>query len=422
MAQQAKHLFARIVKVDAAKRTVSGIAMQEIVDRTNEKCLYEESKPYFQAWSSNQEKASGGKSKGNLRAMHTAKVAGIVTDLVCDDNLKAFLIDTEIVADDEWALVEKGAYTGFSIGANFATDANGKKLKSVVNGVLEWVANPVEVSLVDTPCVPSALFEMKYADGHSEMRKFSSTIDREKGMYSVSQMASALQDIRYLWSELDWEAQYENDGSKIPDRLRDWMTDGASIFLDLAEEETSEFAQMINAQKAARADRVTKQEKAAPAVETDDMTPEQQKSFDAGIETLKSIAPTLEALKGVPDSLKAISTAQTAQGETLKSFDLRLTEVETQNKAFAELTEGIAELEKSFGGQPEPVKVKTVAITPEADALKAAQAAQPAPVELAKSTNPQENQEARIQRMKGIHATDGKSGAGFAGDRGEFSN
>jgi hypothetical protein len=414
-----KSLFAAITKVDASKRTVTGIAMQEVVDRTNEKCLYEESKPFFAAWSDGQSKASGGKSKGNLRAMHGNKVAGRVIELVNDDELKAFVVTAEIVADDEWKLVESGSYTGFSIGANFARDAQGKAMKKMVDGVLEWVADPVELSIVDTPCVPTALFELKAADGSSRMHKFASASQR-KSMYSVSQMSSALANVAYMMQDLEWEKDIEGDDSQIPARLRSWIESGAEIFLDLAEEETSEFAQMITAQKAARADRVKaggcscdcascsncKKKAAMPAGEKK-MNPEQQKAFDAGMETLKSLAPAIEALKSVPESLKTITAKQDAMEAAQTKRD---GELDTRLKAVEEIGESMQAFVEAFGEQPETPKTKSaIAVERAADKGTGAANEGGAAADLPKDGEDLTNKKgSRLDAFKNIHAGGGE--------------
>lgn len=315
--KQKKTLFAQIVKVDLAKRQVTGILMQEVVDRSNEKCLYEESKPHFKAWSETQSKASGGKSKGNLRAMHTTKVAGRVVELICDDEQKAFVITAEVDADDEWNLVVKGAYTGFSVGANFGRDANNKIIKTTEDdGSTGWVAVPVEASLVDLPCVPTAVFSIVEEDGTEKVCKFHSP-ETGKSMYHVSRMADNLSDLGCMLTSLEWEQEWENDDSVIPERLRTWLEEGAVIFGDLATEETSEFVAQFLAAKAARAE-VTKaatgcscnckgcegcttKKKALtePENEKDNMTPEQMKAFFASDEYKTGQA---EIFKGVLSS------------------------------------------------------------------------------------------------------------------------
>jgi hypothetical protein len=72
-------LFVPIQKVDVEKREVWGRAVQETVDKANEIFDYATSKPLFEAWSSEFEKATDGKSLGNIRAMHNRIAAGKVS-------------------------------------------------------------------------------------------------------------------------------------------------------------------------------------------------------------------------------------------------------------------------------------------------------------------------------------------------------
>ena len=69
-------IFAQLTKVDVEKREVWGRATHEVRDRVGEIFDYEESKPFFQAWSADFEKTTEGKSLGNVRAMHGKVAAG----------------------------------------------------------------------------------------------------------------------------------------------------------------------------------------------------------------------------------------------------------------------------------------------------------------------------------------------------------
>ncbi len=69
------NLFLTLQKADLAKRQVWGFAAVEQPDNATppEIMDYEKSKPHFEAWSQTVQKASQGKSLGNVRAMHGAK-------------------------------------------------------------------------------------------------------------------------------------------------------------------------------------------------------------------------------------------------------------------------------------------------------------------------------------------------------------
>jgi len=162
--------FARLTKIDESKRLVYGRAAQEVKDRSGEIFDYETSKPLFQKWSESQRQASLGKSAGNVRAMHKDIAAGILTPdegIVFNDAERAIDICTHVTDDQEWAKVESGTYTGFSIGGRYAkkwTDGEGNP---------RYTGEPSEISLVDRPCGPTSnFFEVHKADGTTENREF----------------------------------------------------------------------------------------------------------------------------------------------------------------------------------------------------------------------------------------------------------
>ena len=155
-----------ITKVDAAKRLVFGLATAEVADRAGEICDYASTKPMYEKWSEAIATSSGGKSLGNLRAMHGAVAAGKVTALAFNDAAKQIEICAKVIDDAEWTKVEEGVYTGFSQGGAYArrwTDETGAK---------RYTAEPHEISLVDLPCLAEARFEMIKADGSHEWRHF----------------------------------------------------------------------------------------------------------------------------------------------------------------------------------------------------------------------------------------------------------
>jgi hypothetical protein len=161
-------LFMPIGKIDEAKRIVYGTLTAEVADKAGEIFDYASGKPAVQAWSDEIHAASGGKSRGNVRAMHDKIAAGKFTDIVFDDANKRIEGAAKIIDDDEWKKVEEGVYTGFSIGGSYTRrwqDPDNSKL---------WRFTPelTEISLVDNPCVPTATFEYIKADGSVEMRKF----------------------------------------------------------------------------------------------------------------------------------------------------------------------------------------------------------------------------------------------------------
>lgn len=159
------NIFFRLTKIDVAKRVVEGIATAEQPDLTGEICDYETTKPYYEAWSDNMKKATGGKSLGNVREMHGNIAAGKITELFFDDAQKSIRIVTKCVDDSTWNKIQEGVLTGFSQGGDYI-----KKWRD--GEFTRYTADPTEVSYVDLPCLPAGTFEVVKADGTTEMRKF----------------------------------------------------------------------------------------------------------------------------------------------------------------------------------------------------------------------------------------------------------
>ncbi|MGH9568777.1 MAG: hypothetical protein ACRD4F_04020, partial [Candidatus Angelobacter sp.] len=159
------HLFAQLSKIDLARHEVWGIATAEVVDKEGEIFDYQSSKPYFQSWSDEIAKATDGKSLGNVREMHAPSAVGKLVALEFDDDHKQVRVGAKIVDHLAWQKCTLGVYTGFSIG--------GAYVRSWRDGdFTRFTARPVEISVVDNPCVPGAHFTAIKSDGTAEVRKF----------------------------------------------------------------------------------------------------------------------------------------------------------------------------------------------------------------------------------------------------------
>jgi len=161
-------IFIPITKIDAERRLVYGVVTAEAPDGAGEVCDYASTKPLYQKWSQKFADATEGRSFGNLRAMHSNIAAGKLVDIAFNDAGKRIEICGKVVDDAEWAKVEEGVYTGFSQGGRYLKrwpDPDEPKL-------MRYTAEPLEVSLVDHPCLPEATFSVVKADGSTELRKF----------------------------------------------------------------------------------------------------------------------------------------------------------------------------------------------------------------------------------------------------------
>lgn len=216
MTADALKLFIPITKIDAAKRLVYGVATAEQPDIAKEICDYATTKPLYQVWSEGFSKVTDGKSLGNLRVMHGNVAAGKLTDIAFNDDAKKIEICAKVVDDAEWNKVQEGVYTGFSQG--------GKYIKRWKDGdFTRYTAEPVEISLVDAPCLPEATFEIVKVDGSTEMRKF-------KAVETLK--APSAQDIAAKAQEL---AKAAGDETKWQDHIAAAELELTKVFLAISE-------------------------------------------------------------------------------------------------------------------------------------------------------------------------------------------
>lgn len=167
-------IFIPIVKVDEEKRLVFGRVSEEKADSSNETFDYLTSKPFYQEWTDYFQKATDGKSYGNLRAMHDPKKAsGFIQNMNLDDQEKAVEVVAKVVDEDDWKKCLEGVYTGFSQGGRYVR----KWFDGKTN---RYTAAPNEISLVDYPALKTATFSLVKADGIVEEKSFKSIPEEKK--------------------------------------------------------------------------------------------------------------------------------------------------------------------------------------------------------------------------------------------------
>jgi hypothetical protein len=166
-------IFIPLTKVDEEKRLVYGLAATETPDKSDEIFDYESSKPYVKSWTEFFQKATEGKSAGNIRVQHTpTRLAGHAEDVIMNDDSKTIEIAAKVTDDVEWNHVLQGDFTGFSIGGKYI-----KKWKDPDNSKYKrYTADISEVSLVDSPCNQECVFEIQKADGSLVKHVFKSQI------------------------------------------------------------------------------------------------------------------------------------------------------------------------------------------------------------------------------------------------------
>lgn len=250
---------------------------------------------------------------GAVREMHQASAAGTAIEASVDDATGKTWFGAHVVDPVAVLKVQTKVYKGFSIGGKVTErDSMDKK---IIKGL-----NLVEVSLVDRPANPEALFTLYKAERTEaedidelaglldagtvtpsqvlELIKKSQTPAEEgtgsqgstpsgggaapepdaplkpsgevakteqtelkKGMYCLADFASLLNSIAYLAQDTAWEAQYEGDNSPIPAAIAAWLKTGLGIFQDMAVEESAELLGTLSAlvdSKSGAADKVAK--------------------------------------------------------------------------------------------------------------------------------------------------------------------
>jgi hypothetical protein len=221
---------------------------------------------------------------GAVREMHQSMAAGTAIEASVDDTTGKTMFGAHVVDPVAVLKVQTQVYKGFSIGGKVTErDPMNKK---IIKGL-----NLVEVSLVDRPANPDAVFTMYKAASTPEddvvelaelldagtvtpaqvleLIKASKPAEQPvpseappqggvpstepvpaeivKGMYSVADFASVLNSISYIASESGWESQYEGDNSPMPAALFKWLQDGIELFKGMVAEETAEMVSNLRA-------------------------------------------------------------------------------------------------------------------------------------------------------------------------------
>lgn len=171
---------------------------------------------------------------GAVREMHQPIAAGTAIEAEVQADGRTWF-GAHVVDPVACKKVETGVYKGFSIGGK-VTERDTLN-KTVIKGL-----RLIEVSLVDRPANPEAVFTMFKAEGLDEGGD-----ELKKGLYELSDFASILRGIGYLVSSAGWEAQNEGDNSPLPAALLDWLKTGVGVFQAMAAEECAELLANLQA-------------------------------------------------------------------------------------------------------------------------------------------------------------------------------
>lgn len=226
-------LFAAIEKADKqddGTLKVYGYASAEVVDSDGETVTADAMRAA----------RDGYMAFANVREMHDPKkAAGVAIEYEVKEDGRTWF-GAHVVDPVAVLKVETGVYKGFSIGAKVpAGGRDGKVIKAI---------DLREVSLVDRPANPEAVFVLAKADaGADETDSEGGATDIKKGLWDVARFAQAMQDLGYMVASSASESELEGDNSPVPAALLAWLQDGAAIFQAMAAEECAELLAALRA-------------------------------------------------------------------------------------------------------------------------------------------------------------------------------
>ena len=396
-----KKLYAEISKVEAQEDgtiKVWGFASSEAVDSDGETITADAMKAALPDYM----------KFGAVREMHQNSAAGTAIEANVDEMGKTFF-GAHIVDPVAVKKVQTGVYKGFSIGGKVTVrdDLN----KTIIKGI-----KLVEVSLVDRPANPEAVFTMYKAEEaevkaevsakKAEVKAKKAEVKAEvsapaeilrKGMYGVSELASILASLSWITSDAEWESQMEGDASPIPQALREWLQEGCSILAGMVAEETAEMIASLQSMVP-----TPEPEPMQMAEGSGDLEKKGATLSTATKEKLSVIKETIQAAMGYLDELMTVKDSTDDDKENADAVaDLQksaqvsadaLLKVEGENAA---LKKRVAALE----AVPAPSKVitKTTVVSKDEDAK--AEALTKAEAEEFEKMSPEQKAESMLKKM-----------------------
>lgn len=143
-------------------------------------------------------------------------------------------------AETVYQMVKGGFLTACSVG--FApVEWSLSKEKGRQGGIDFKRQELLEISVVPVPANPNAIALAKAAGidvGRLGLARV--PVISKKGLYSVSALAGLLAQLGWLEDDVEWEAEYEGDGSAVPQMLTDAMKLLGQVLIAMTVEEVSE--------------------------------------------------------------------------------------------------------------------------------------------------------------------------------------
>ena len=387
---------------------VFGIVTAEQPDLENEVCDYAGTKPYYKAKTAEMLKLTSAvegmePSMMPLREMHQLSAIGAGRSIEFDDAAKTIKMGFNVVDPVAVTKFKKGVLLGFSQGGEYVGDLIADP---VFDGCKRYVANPAEVSAVDSPCLPVALVEtmkgrvvqLTKANGTTEDVAMKTDVDRlaqlekqvkdlieaakpkpreltatekaavtraaakaveahsadfAKGLNEVSWLGDLLEQLHWLCLQTEFERDVEDDGSKVPENLRSAWMKLLAEFKAMAIEEADELA-AAGGEGANKAMKITTQEQLTKAAKTlEDHIEKLQEVHKAAGEHMKKAHEAVEAKheavgEHIEKCMKAAKEAAEGNEPDEAESDAEKAAKAAKGQADPALTKKLDELEKSI--------------------------------------------------------------------------
>lgn len=313
-----KKIFGQISKSienENGTLTVVGIASTQNVDSDGETILasaMNEAIPSYMKF-------------GAVREMHENSAVGTALNIYVNENNET-IIEALIIDDDAIKKVKYGVYKAFQIGGSVIE-------RDQINKKIITKLNLNEVSLVDVPANSDAIIQtFKLFKEKEENMKIEQKI--EKSLYDVNRISQILSDLKDLQNYIEYEKQFEQDDSKIPDDLKVVIASLATILVNTVNEEVSE---LIDNKKDENNEEVLTQEDQNDTIEmskeSGDLSKsmsDQNKNIDID-SIMKSIDLKFESKN---KEIEEIKKQLTQKDETIESLSKRIKIFEEMPKPF----------------------------------------------------------------------------------------
>lgn len=145
-------------------------------------------------------------------------------------------------AEVVYQMVKAGYLRAVSVGFQ-PLDWVAAKDKSRTGGIDFRKQELLEISIVPIPANPNALHLAKAAGIAIERLGMVAPAPMPittKGLYEVSWLARILADLGYLEDCVEWEAEYEGDGSEVPAKLASALAQLGQVLIEMTAEEVAE--------------------------------------------------------------------------------------------------------------------------------------------------------------------------------------